>query len=106
MPDRTGRVLATLTAVAGLGALVAFTGAVITWVRFQEAKLPADQAVAVAPNSALLTTGGVALGAFALIGGAAVVVAYLIDSCAFRDDQLVGVLALAGIGIAGAVLFT
>jgi hypothetical protein len=104
--DRFARVLAALTAAAGLGALVAFTGAVITWVRFQEAKLPADQAVAVAPNSALLAAGGVALVAFALIGGASVLIAYGIDSCGLPHDQLIGVIVLGGIGVAGAVFFT
>jgi hypothetical protein len=41
------RVMAVLTAAAGLSALVAFTGAAIVWVRFEEAELPAEQAVAV-----------------------------------------------------------
>jgi hypothetical protein len=104
--DRVARILAALTAAAGLSVLVAFTGAVITWVRFQEAKLPADQAVAVAPNSALLAAGGVALVAFALIGGVAVLIAYFIDSCGLPKDQLIGVIVLGGIGIAGAALFT
>jgi hypothetical protein len=104
--DRVARLLAALTAAAGLSALVAFTGAVITWVRFQEAKLPADQAVAVAPNSALLAAGGVALVAFALIAGASVVIAYLIDSCGLPHDQLIGVIVLGGVGLAGAALFT
>jgi hypothetical protein len=102
---RTARVLAALTAAAGLGALVAFTGGAITWVRFWEAKLPADQAVAVSPNSALLAAGGVALVGFALIGGAAVLVAYLIDSFGMPDRQRVGVVVLAGAGIAGAALY-
>jgi len=102
---RTARVLAALTAAAGLGALVAFTGGAITWVRFNEAKLPADQAVAVSPNSALLAAGGVALVGFTLIGGAAVLVAYLIDSCGLPGKQRVGVVVLAGAGIAVAALY-
>jgi hypothetical protein len=104
--DRVARLLAALTAAAGLGVLVAFTGGVITWVRFQEAKLPADQAVAAAPNSALLAAGGVALVSFALIGGAAVLIAYFIDSCGLPHDQLIGVIVLGGIGLVGAALFT
>ncbi len=104
--ERTARILAALTAAAGLSVLVAFTGGVITWVRFQEAKLPADQAVAVSPNSALLAAGGVALVAFALIGGAAVLIAYAIDPKGRRQEELIGVIVLGGIGIACAALYT
>jgi hypothetical protein len=103
--DGLARVTATLTAAAGLGALVAFTGAAIAWVRFQEAKLPGDQAVAVTPEQSLITTGGVALGAFVIVGATAVAIAYLLDRHGTRRGQAVGVIVLTGIGIAAATLF-
>jgi hypothetical protein len=99
------RGLAVLTAAAGLSALVAFTGAAIVWVRFEEAKLPAEQAVAVTPEPALITVGGAAIGAFALIAGLAVLIVYLVDSQGTRAKQSALVLLLAGTGVALATLF-
>jgi hypothetical protein len=94
-----------LTAAAGLSALVAFTGAAIVWVRFEEAKLPAEQAVGVTPEPTLVTVGGAALGAFALIAGLAVLIVYLVDSQGTRARQSALVLLLAGTGVALATLF-
>jgi hypothetical protein len=99
------RVMAVLTAAAGLSALVAFTGAAIVWVRFEEAKLPAEQAVAVTPEAALLTVGGAAIGAFALIAGLTVFIVYLVDSEGTRERQSALMLMLAGTGVALATLF-
>jgi hypothetical protein len=104
--DGIARALAALTAVAGLSALVAFTGGAIVWVRYQQAKLPADQAVAITPESSLLATGGAALGLFAIVGALAVLVAYLIDHQGTRARQAVGVTVVAGIGVAVAALAT
>jgi hypothetical protein len=66
------------------------------WVRFEEAELPAEQAVAVTSEPALLTVGGAALGAFALIAGAAVLIVYMADSQGTRAGQSALVLLLAG----------
>jgi hypothetical protein len=99
------RVLAVLTAVAGLGALVAFTGGAIVWMRFEQAELPGEQAVAVTPQQTLITVGGAAIGAFALIAGLVVLIAYLVDSQGTHTRQAATVLALAGTGVALATLF-
>jgi hypothetical protein len=101
--DGVARVLAALTAVAGLSALVAFTGGAIVWVRYQQAELPAEQAVAVTPKESLIATGGAALGLFALVGAIAVLVAYLIDHEGTRPRQAIGVTVLAGIGVVCAI---
>ncbi|HET9738772.1 MAG TPA: hypothetical protein VFP78_11710 [Solirubrobacteraceae bacterium] len=100
------RVLALLAAAAGLGALVAATGAAIVWVRFEQAKLPGEQAVAAMPESALLAVGGTALGAFALVAGLAVLLAYLLESEGTYQRQASAALLLAGTGVALAALFT
>jgi len=71
-------VTALLTATGFLG-LVAFTGGAIAWVRFAAAKLPADQAVAVMPNSELLVLGAAALAVFVPLALLAVLVVFLID---------------------------
>jgi hypothetical protein len=102
--DGIARALAALTAVAGLSALVAFTGGAIVWVRYEQAKLPADQAVAVTPNESLIAAGGAALGLFAVVGALAVLIAYLIDHEGTHPGQAVGVIVLAGIGIVSSIL--
>jgi hypothetical protein len=56
-----------LGAVAGIAALMTFAGGAMLWLRFDELRLPADQAVALLPERLLLTTG-----AHALIGPIAV----------------------------------
>ena len=58
----------------GAVSLVAVVGGAITWNRFNAVELPADQAVAALPQSALLAVGISALIVFLLLGAGAVVV--------------------------------
>lgn len=56
-----------LGAVAGIAALMTFAGGAMLWLRFDELRLPADQALSLLPERLLLTTG-----AHALIGPIAI----------------------------------
>jgi hypothetical protein len=102
--DNVSRGLAVLTALAGLGSLVVFTGGAIVWVRYWQAHVPAEQAVAVTPNAALVAIGGAALGSFALIGAAAVLVAYAIDSKGTIEGNAVSATVLGVVGTLIAIL--
>jgi hypothetical protein len=63
-----------LIGTVGAVSLVAVVGGAIAWNRFNAAELPADQAVAALPQSALLAVGVGALVGFLLLGAGAVVV--------------------------------
>ena len=69
---------AVVAAIASIG-FVAFVGAVVLWSRFEAAKLPADQAVAVQPEADLVTVGAIALVLFVLGGVLAVLLLKLLS---------------------------
>ncbi|MGH2840552.1 MAG: hypothetical protein ACRDKY_06985 [Solirubrobacteraceae bacterium] len=83
------------------------TGGAITWARFAQARMPADQAVAVTPNTELVTIGAVALVCFGVIGVLAVLTVYLLDNEGTPGKQNQwGVLALAVAGVAVAIFYS
>ncbi len=71
-------VAAVVAALVSIG-FVAFVGAVVLWSRFEAAKLPADQAVAVQPEADLVTVGAIALVFFVLGGVLAVLLLALLS---------------------------
>src|SRR5581483_100322 len=66
------------TTVGFVGFLVAL-GACLTWIRFWGAGLPPDQAIGTIDRWELVTRGTLVLIVFALAGGIAVLLAYLVD---------------------------
>jgi Vacuolar protein sorting-associated protein 62 len=97
------RALAMISGLGGAATLVTVTGGAITWARFAQARIPAEQAVAATPNAELVTVGAVALVTFAVIGLLAVLVVYLLDTGGTpgRRNQLSMVLlAVAGVVVA------
>ena len=101
--DGIARALAVVGGLGGAGTLMTAAGGAITWIRFAEAKLPADQVVAVTPKNELVTVGAVALVGFAAVGLLAVLVAYLLDNCGTagtRNKVSIVVLTLAGLAVA------
>jgi hypothetical protein len=73
-----------LGATAGLTAFIAFVGASLLWVRFDDLGLPADRAVALLPRELVLVIGAQALAVPVLVALGAVVLIYTIDPF---DDQ-------------------
>lgn len=89
-----------LGAVAGITALMTFAGGAMLWIRFDELRLPADQAVSLLPKQLLLT-----IGAHALIGPIAIgvfiaVVVTLLAPLRTTDLRWVFWLILGGIVLA------
>jgi hypothetical protein len=78
-PDAVARTISIVGALGGTATLVAAGGGAITWARFHQAGLPADQAVAATPNTELVTVGAVALAVYGVLGALAVLAAYRID---------------------------
>jgi len=102
-PDGLTRALAVISGLGGAATLVTATGGAVTWIRFTQAELPADQVVAVTPNEELVTIGAAALVGFGVVGLLAVLVVYLLDRCGTagtRNKSGVVLLALAGVVIA------
>jgi hypothetical protein len=62
----------------GFLGFVGFAGGVMTWARLSAADLPADQAIGAMSDGELITSGGVSLTLFALMGLLAVLTTYLI----------------------------
>jgi hypothetical protein len=77
--DLSSKALALLLTAGGVAAFTAAVGAGILYARFAAAELPADQAVAAIPRGELISTGTTALAGFAVLGGLAVLVVFLID---------------------------
>jgi hypothetical protein len=87
----------------GAVSLVAVVGGAITWNRFNAAELPADQAVAALPQSALLAVGISALIVFLLLGaGAVVFISQVEDRGPFKRRW--GLLSLVAGGMLYAIL--
>jgi uncharacterized membrane protein YqjE len=86
-PDWVPRALAVVGGLGSFATLVTVTGGAITWIRFAQAELPADQAVAATPQTELLTIGAVSLVSFGLVGMAAVLVAYVLDPTGRPTDN-------------------
>jgi hypothetical protein len=76
--DVFAKAIAFVATSIGAAGFVAFLGGAILWVRFYEAKLPADQAVAQTAKSQLLVIGATQLAFFVVLGGLAVGVIYLL----------------------------
>jgi hypothetical protein len=63
----------------GVAALVAALGGAALFVRFWTARIPAAEALTVVPNAELIVRGAMALALYLLLGGAAVLVVWLLD---------------------------
>jgi hypothetical protein len=77
-------VLEFLGAVAGIGALMAFVGGAMLWVRFDALQLPADQAVTLLPKQLLLVVGAHSLAIPVATGVLAALVFLLLNA---QDPQ-------------------
>jgi hypothetical protein len=105
--DGVGRAIAIVGALGGTASLVAAGGGAITWARFHQAGLPADQVVAATPNAELVTVGAVALVTYAVLGALAVAAAFRIDRYATPGKPTkISVAVLAVVAVATAVWFS
>jgi hypothetical protein len=87
------RALPAVAGAVGFVGFVAVLGAAVDWVRFYAAGLPSDQAVSAIARRELVATGTVSLVSFMLLGGAAVLLARLLDPHA-RNGLRIGVSVL------------
>ncbi len=96
-----------LVGAISLAGFVAVVGGAISWVRFNAAELPADQAVRVMPRQELVTIGAVSLVGFVLLGLLTVFVVWMLDHNGnLTESTRRGIVALAVIEMAVAISYS
>lgn len=94
-----------LGAAAGLGALMAFVGGAILWIRFDELRLPADHAVNLLPNQLLVVVGAHSIATPVAVGAFAALVFVLINSLeGQRERKRLRVIVLALLTVPFAII--
>jgi hypothetical protein len=78
-PDAIRRSAIWLASGIGVAAIVAALGGAALFVRFWTAHIPAAEALSVVPNAELVVRGAMALAFYLVLGGAAVVVVWMLD---------------------------
>jgi hypothetical protein len=103
--DMLLKLVAGVVSAFGLAGFVAVLGGAVVWVRLHSVDLPADQAVAVIPNSQLVVTGAAPLVFFLVLGALAVVGVYVAEPSGVASTRSASaIVVLVGVELGYAVV--
>ena len=98
MSDFLPKAAAALVGALFSAGFVAALGSAIHWARFENANLPADQAVAALDRQEVIVPGAISLVGVLVVGGLVVLTAYVFDQKGDATASTIAVLIVAGVG--------